>query len=74
MEDSILYGELRAFASKFKEVKDIKIRSEMAKIIIKRFAKARDKDFIKSSVPKVLDGNLPKDSEEYKLIVSKLKI
>lgn len=74
LEDSILYGELRAFASKFKEVKDIKIRSEMAKIIIKRFAKARDKDFIKSSVPKVLDGNLPKDSEEYKLIVSKLKI
>lgn len=74
LENTITYGELGAFASKFKEVKDQKLRGEMAKIIIKKLAKSKDNGFIRSAAPKILEGNLSKDSPEYQLIASKLKL
>lgn len=74
IEDSITYGDLKDFASNFKTIKDSQMREEIAKIIIKKLAKSREKPFMAAAAWEILDGNLDKSDSLYKFIGDKLKV
>lgn len=73
MESTITYGDMRAFAANLKTA-DAGLRKDVAKIIIKKLAKSRDKMFVSEAAFEIFDGNISPNDEMYKFIVSKLKV
>lgn len=74
VEKTIAYGELPAFASNFKKFKDAGIRGEMMKIIAKKLASSRDKNFMKRASGEIFKDSISKDDKLYIDTMSKLGI
>ena len=74
VEKTIAYGELPAFASNFKKVKDEGLRGEMMKIIAKKLASSRDKNFMKTASKEIFKDNISKEDKLYIDTMSKLGI
>ncbi len=72
VENLITFGKLRAFVSRMRGAEEA-LRSDIAKIVVKKLAKSRDKMFVSEAAYEILKDNLSPDEKEYKFIVSKLK-
>lgn len=69
-ENLITYGELPKFASRLNGADD-GLRKAICKIIIKKLARNKDKDFVAETLYEVLSGKVP--AEDEKFIASKLR-
>ncbi|MDY5582325.1 MAG: family 16 glycoside hydrolase [Candidatus Merdousia sp.] len=70
-ENLITYGELPKFASRLNGADD-GLRKAICKVIIKKLARNKDKDFVAETVYEVLSGKVP--AEDEKFIASKLRV
>ncbi len=73
VENTIRYSELKELASHFKG-NDEALSKEIAKVIIKKLAKTKDKEFNARATKEIIGDNLPADSKLRKFIYSKLSI
>ena len=71
VEKTITYGDLPEFA-RFLKSSDKSLAADASKIIIKKLAKSRDKAFMRSALPQIMNGVAGEGSEQYKFISSKL--
>ena len=73
VEKTITYGDLPEFA-RFLRSSDKSLAADASKIIIKKLAKSRDKAFMRSALPQIMNGVAGEGSEQYKFISSKLRL
>ena len=73
VEDVATYAELKTLAKNLKG-NDSVLNTEIVKLVIKKLAKTKDKEFNVRAAREIYDGNISPDSPFWKLTEAKLKI